>query len=233
MSRPLAFGQAICISRMGAMIDSEGVQVGREFHRPRPRPSAYQRVLKPALDVVLSMVILVLLSPLLLAIAIAIKLDSPGPVLFVQTRIGQHGGRIRVIRFRSVDVRSELWRQTLAHAPVEVERDSHGLTRVGRGLLRTKLDRLPQLLNVLRREMSLVGPRPPLPYEVVDYKPWDWIRLRVKPGLTCLWQLDREEGTAEAAMSSDHRYVLEISLRLDLMILLCTAVALVAGRVPR
>jgi lipopolysaccharide/colanic/teichoic acid biosynthesis glycosyltransferase len=218
---------------MGAMVDSERVQVGRELHRPRPRPSAYQRVVKPALDVALSAVILVLLWPLLLVIAVAIKLNSPGPVLFVQTRIGQHGRRIRVIRFRSVDVCSELWQQTLAHAPLEIHRESPGLTRMGRGLLRTKLDRLPQLFNVLRRDMSLVGPRPPLPYEVEDYRPWDWIRLRVKPGLTCLWQLDREEGTTEAAMSSDHRYVLEISLRLDLMILLCTAVALIAGRVPR
>jgi lipopolysaccharide/colanic/teichoic acid biosynthesis glycosyltransferase len=164
---------------------------------------------------------------------IAIKLDSPGPVLFVQTRIGQHGRRIRVIRFRAVDVSSDLWQSTVAHAPVEVDLSSCGLTTMGRILLRTKLDRLPQLLNVLRREMSLVGPRPPLPYEVVDYRPWDWIRLRVKPGLTCLWQLDREEGTTEAAMSSDHRYVLGISLRLDLTILFCTAMALVSGRFPR
>jgi lipopolysaccharide/colanic/teichoic acid biosynthesis glycosyltransferase len=81
--------------------------------------------------------------------------------------------------------------------------------------------------------MSLVGPRPPLPYEIGQYRPWDWIRLRVKPGLTCLWQLNREEGTQEAAMSRDHRYVVEISLQLDLTILFFTAVALVSGRVPR
>jgi lipopolysaccharide/colanic/teichoic acid biosynthesis glycosyltransferase len=225
---------------VGALVNGEGVQDGkelhqdgRELHRPRARASTYERLFKPAFDVVASFLLMVVLSPLLMAVAIAIKLDSPGPVLFVQTRIGQHGRRIRVIRFRAVDVSSELWQLTLAHAPVEIELDSPGLTGMGRVLLRTKLDRLPQLFNVLRREMSLVGPRPPLPYEISQYRPWDWIRLRVKPGLTCLWQLDREEGTQEAAMSRDHRYVVEISFQLDLTILFFTAVALISGRVPR
>jgi lipopolysaccharide/colanic/teichoic acid biosynthesis glycosyltransferase len=218
---------------VGAVVNGEGVQDGRELHRPRARASTYERVFKPAFDVVASFLLLIVFSPLLIAVTIAIKLDSPGPVLFVQTRIGQHGRRIRVIRFRAVDVSSELWQLTLAHAPVEIELDSAGLTTMGRLLLRTKLDRLPQLFNVLRREMSLVGPRPPLPYEIGQYRPWDWIRLRVKPGLTCLWQLDREEGTQAAAMSRDHRYVVEISLQLDLTILFFTAVALISGRVPR
>ena len=225
--------QASSITRVDAMVDSEGVPGGKQLQRPRARPSVYERVFKPSFDLGASLLLLLMLSPLLIAIAIAIKLDSPGPVFFVQTRIGQHGRRIRVIRFRSVDIRSELWQLTLAHAPVEVDPGSPGLTRVGRSLLRTRLDRLPQLFNVLRREMSLIGPRPPLPYEVARYRPWDWIRLRVKPGLTCLWQLDRQEGTPEAAMSSDHRYVLEVSPRLDLSILLWTAAALISGRVPR
>ena len=81
--------------------------------------------------------------------------------------------------------------------------------------------------------MSLVGPRPPLPYEVAEYRPWDWIRLRVKPGVTCLWQLDRRSGTAEAAMSSDDQYVRKLSLSLDLSILLSTGLAFVSGRIPR
>lgn len=201
--------------------------------RLSPRPRAYERFLKPALDVAVSGALLAVLSPLLVAIAVALKLDSPGPVFFFQTRIGQHGHRIRVIRFRAVDVRSELWQLTIAHAPVEVDLDSPGLTRIGRLLLRTRLDRLPELLNVLRRDMSLVGPRPPLAYEVERYRPVDWIRLRAKPGLTCLWQLDREAGSLEAAMSSDYRYVAEMSLRLDLVILLRTALAVLTGRAPR
>jgi lipopolysaccharide/colanic/teichoic acid biosynthesis glycosyltransferase len=193
----------------------------------------YQRTVKPVIDVLTASVLVALLSPAMAALAIAIKLDSPGPVFFVQTRIGQHGHRIRVIRFRAVDVRSELWQRTLAHGPVEVDAGSPGLTRVGRVLLRSRLDRVPQLLNVLARDMSLVGPRPPLPYEVEKYRPVDWIRLRAKPGLTCLWQLDREAGSLQAAMSSDSRYVANISFRLDVAILARTAAAVIFGRVPR
>lgn len=199
----------------------------------RARASMYQRTVKPILDVLAASVLLVLLSPALVALAIAIKLDSPGPVFFVQTRIGQHGHHIQVIRFRAVDVRSELWQRTVAHAPVEIDAASPGLTRIGRVLLRSRLDRVPQLLNVLARDMSMVGPRPPLPYEVEKYRPVDWIRLRAKPGLTCLWQLDREAGSLQAAMSSDSRYVASISFRLDAAILLRTAAAVIFGRVPR
>lgn len=201
--------------------------------RLAPRPSIYQRVVKPVIDVLVSATLLGVLFPLLVLIGVAIRLESPGPALFRQTRIGQHGTRIQVIRFRSVDTASELWGLTLDHAPVEIDVGARGLTRIGRVLLRTRLDRLPQLVNVVRLEMSLVGPRPPLPYEVERYRPVDWIRLRVKPGLTCLWQLDRQTGSREAAMFSDYRYVAGISLRLDLIILFRTAVAMASGRVPR
>jgi lipopolysaccharide/colanic/teichoic acid biosynthesis glycosyltransferase len=220
-------------AQVGAITQREAVQGGKPVRRPPPRPSTYQWALKPLIDVVLTVLLLLVLWPALIAVAVAIKIDSPGPVLFVQTRVGQHGRRIRVIRFRSVNLSSELWQLTLAHAPVEVDPRSEGLTRIGRALLRTRLDRMPQLLNVLRGEMSLVGPRPPLPYEVKHYGPVDWIRLRVKPGLTCLWQLDREDGSSAAAMSSDYCYVADVSLRLDLTILLRTAAALVSGQLPR
>lgn len=199
----------------------------------RARPSTYQRAVKPAFDSVVAGLSLIVLAPVLVAIAIAIKVDSRGPIFFVQTRIGRHGTRIRVIRFRAVDVSSRLWQLTIAHAPVEIDLASPSLTRVGRWLLRTRLDRLPELFNVLDRDMSLVGPRPPLPYEVEAYRPVDWIRLRAKPGLTCLWQLDREAGSLEAAMSSDSRYVANMSFRLDITILARTLAALVRGRVPR
>jgi lipopolysaccharide/colanic/teichoic acid biosynthesis glycosyltransferase len=219
--------------QVDAVTQSQAAESGERVRRPPPRPSIYQRIFKPAFDRLVSVSLLVVLSPVMIAIAVAIRLTSPGPVLFVQTRIGQHGDRIRVIRFRSVDVDSELWGLTVAHAPVEVDLGSAGLSRIGRFLLRTRLDRLPQLINVLRSEMSLVGPRPPLSYEVERYRPVDWIRLRVKPGLTCLWQIDGHGGSDDAAMSSDYRYVTEISLRLDLAILARTAAAVISGRVPR
>jgi len=214
------------------VIRGQAADVSASVRRPPPRPSTYQRLLKPVLDGLVSAPLLLLLSPLLLAVGAAIKLSSSGPVLFIQTRVGPHGRRIPVIPFRSVRLCSRRWRLTVAHAPVEVELDSKGLTRMGRALLRTRLDRLPQLINVMRGEMSLVGPRPPLPYEVEGYRHVDWIRLRVKPGLTCLWQIDRQSGSAEAAMSSDYRYVAEISLWLDLAILARTAVAMASGRLP-
>ena len=217
---------------MDALPQSQSVTAGGPVRRLAPRASVYQRAVKPVMDVLVGACLLLVLFPVLVLIGIGIRLDSPGPALFRQTRIGQHGTRIQVVRFRSVRTSSELWRLTLAHAPIEVGIDAPGLTRMGRLLLKTRLDRLPQLLNVVRLEMSLVGPRPPLPYEVERYRPVDWIRLRVKPGLTCLWQLDRQSGSREAAMSSDYRYVAGISFRLDLTILFRTAVAMVAGRVP-
>jgi lipopolysaccharide/colanic/teichoic acid biosynthesis glycosyltransferase len=217
---------------MGALTPSHPGEIRKPTRRPSARPSVYQRVFKPALDLWIAALLLVVLAPVMLAIALVIRCTSPGPILFFQTRIGQHGHRFSVVRFRSVDVRSELWRQTLAHAPVEVDASSPGLTPIGRWMLRTRLDRLPQLFNVLGRQMSLVGPRPPLAYEVERYRHVDWIRLRVKPGLTCLWQIDRQGGSLEAAMSSDYRYVAEISLRLDLAILVRTALTVLSGRVP-
>jgi lipopolysaccharide/colanic/teichoic acid biosynthesis glycosyltransferase len=207
-------------------------EAGVRPRRMSPKPRSYERFVKPTFDTMASGLLLLATAPIMVGIAVATRIAGRGPIFFIQTRIGQHGRRIRVIRFRAVDVRSQLWQLTLAHAPVEVDLDSPGLTPIGRLLLRTRLDRLPELVNVLRGEMSLVGPRPPLPYEVERYLPVDWIRLRARPGLTCLWQLDREAGSREAAMSSDYRYVAEMSLRLDLLILLRTATALVAGRIP-
>lgn len=199
--------------------------------RRRFRASRYERFIKPCFDRGLSTVLLIVLAPMLLLTALAIRLESRGPAFFVQRRVGQYGSRFGVIRFRTLDIRSELWRQTLRHEPVELSHSSPDLTRIGRLLLNSRLDRLPMLVNVYRGEMSLVGPRAALPYELEHYGAVDWIRLRIKPGVACLWQLSGlPESDFRAAMALDQQYFTNLSLALDLQIVLRTVLAIVRGK---
>lgn len=199
-------------------------------HR-RFRATYYERLAKPCIDRGLSALLLIALAPALLLAALAIRVESGGPVFYVQSRVGRHGSRFGVIRFRTLAVRSELWRRSLRSEPVAVSADSPDLTRIGRLLLNSRLDRLPMLINVYRGEMSLVGPRAALPYELEHYGPVDWIRLRVKPGVACLWQLSgRPESDFRAAMALDQEYFNNQSLALDLQIVLRTVVAIAGGK---
>jgi lipopolysaccharide/colanic/teichoic acid biosynthesis glycosyltransferase len=211
---------------------ADGLELPRaDPRRRRFRGTSYERHVKPRLDRWLSALLLFLLAPALLLAALAIRLESRGPVLFVQRRVGRFGSRFGVIRFRTLDVRSELWSRTLRNEPVDLAANSPDLTRIGRLLLNSRLDRLPMLLNVLRGEMSLVGPRAALPYELEHYGPVDWIRLRVKPGVACLWQLSGlPESDFRAAMALDQEYFSSMSLALDLQIALRTVVAIVGGK---
>lgn len=201
------------------------------LRRRRPfRATRYERIVKPALDRTLSAVLLLVLSPALLALALAIRLESRGPAFFVQKRVGQYGARIGIIRFRVLRTDTESWRQTLEHEPVTLPPDSPDLTRVGRFLLGSRLDRLPMLLNVVRGEMSLVGPRAALPYELAHYGAVDWLRLRIKPGVACLWQLSGlPESDFRAAMALDQEYVNNLSPALDLRIAVRSLVAIAGG----
>jgi lipopolysaccharide/colanic/teichoic acid biosynthesis glycosyltransferase len=187
-----------------------------------------------ALDITVASVALVLLSPLLLAIAIAIRLDSPGSPLYRQRRVGLDGGEFLVNKFRSMrtdaDVarHREYVRELITCTPGE-EALQEGLyklvvdpriTRVGRFLRRWSLDELPQLWNVLRGEMSIVGPRPVIPYEVSCYPAWYHARFEVKPGLTGLWQVSgRNEKTYEEMVALDIEYARRRTLRMDLAIM--------------
>jgi exopolysaccharide biosynthesis polyprenyl glycosylphosphotransferase len=192
---------------------------------------------KRALDVAVAALLIVLLSPVLLALAAAVKLSSPGDVLFVQERIGLHRRRFRMFKFRTMvsDAEqrlAELALQNEVSGPVFKMKEDPRVTRVGRFLRRTSLDELPQLFNVLRGEMSLVGPRP-LP--VRDYKGFteDWHRRRfsVRPGITCLWQVSGRSSVGfDQWMELDMRYIDHWSLWLDLKILLRTVPAIVRGR---
>ncbi|MBX3025246.1 exopolysaccharide biosynthesis polyprenyl glycosylphosphotransferase [bacterium] len=177
---------------------------------------------------------LALLAPALLAIAIAIKLDSPGPVIFAQERIGLNRRRFRALKFRTMVPDAERLQAALearneAEGPVFKIRADPRVTRLGRWLRATSLDELPQLVNVLRGEMSLVGPRP-LPVrdvERIDVR-WHKRRFSVKPGITCLWQVRRRTPEFDAWIRSDMEYIDNWSLALDLKILAQTIPAVLS-----
>jgi exopolysaccharide biosynthesis polyprenyl glycosylphosphotransferase len=197
---------------------------------------SYSSTVKRAFDLFLASIFLVLSLPLWLLVAIAIKLDSPGPVFFVQERVGLRGRGFRFYKFRSMQDGAELARAALLHlnevsGPVFKVRQDPRVTRVGRILRRTSLDEIPQLINVLRGEMSLVGPRPPLPGEVAEYRSSDMVRLGVKPGLTCWWAVrGRSNCDFETWMACDREYVHGVSLWVDVVILVRTVWVVLNGR---
>jgi exopolysaccharide biosynthesis polyprenyl glycosylphosphotransferase len=193
------------------------------------------RALKRVVDVSFSSVVLFLISPLWALIAIAIKLDSPGPVLFRQERIGLHGRPFTVLKFRSMRVDAEeqlarLRERNEAAGPLFKIRDDPRRTRVGRFIRKTSLDELPQFINVLRGEMSIVGPRPGLASEVAQYQDWHRKRLAVLPGITGLWQVSgRSELTFDEMVMLDIYYAENWSLGLDLRIMIRTVPQAIFG----
>ena len=193
-------------------------------------------LLKRISDIVFSALSLVLLSPLMALIAIAIKLDSPdGPVVFKQERIGKDGEPFYIYKFRSMIPEAERVKEKLAElneadGPIFKIRNDPRTTRVGRIIRRFSLDELPQLFNVLRGEMSLVGPRPALPEEVARYQPWHRKRLQVTPGITGLWQISgRSDLSFDEMVLLDIYYVENWSPFLDLRILLLTIPKVLLG----
>ncbi len=194
------------------------------------------RAAKRALDIVGATVLLVLTSPLMAAAAIALRLDSQGPVLFRQERIGQDETPFVVYKFRTMHQGAEQQLERLAPyneatGPLFKIRDDPRVTRVGRIIRRTSVDELPQLYNVLRGEMSLVGPRPPLPREVAKYQEWHRRRLAVAPGMTGLWQVSgRSDVTFDEMVLLDLYYIENWSLFLDFKILLRTIPRVIFGR---
>jgi len=191
----------------------------------------------PGFDVALASVLLVLLSPLLLSIAVAILVSTPGgPVIFRQRRAGLHGRQFWMLKFRSMQIGADEIKATLADynemdGPAFKMSNDPRVTRFGRFLRKTSLDELPQLWNILRGDMSFVGPRPVPVEEVEQYEPWQRRRLSMKPGLTCLWQVSgRNELTFDEWMRLDLEYIDNWSLWLDLKIAIKTIPAVLLGR---
>jgi exopolysaccharide biosynthesis polyprenyl glycosylphosphotransferase len=191
---------------------------------------------KRVFDVVVSGIALVVLSPLLAAIAAMIRISSPGPVLFEQTRCGLGGRRFTLYKFRSMinnaeQLRAELHQLNELDGPVFKMSDDPRITPVGRGLRRFSLDELPQLWNILRGDMSFVGPRPAVPEEVDQYEDWQKRRLRMRPGLTCTWVLEgRNHLDFKRWMQLDLTYIDNWSLWLDTKIFLRTIPIVLSGR---
>ena len=195
----------------------------------------WQIVLKRGVDIVVSFLGLVLLSPLLALICLAIRLDSPGRALFLQTRVGRGGRHFVCYKFRTMYVDAEKQLEQLrdkneATGPLFKMRDDPRRTRVGRFLRRASLDELPQLWNVLKGEMSLIGPRPAIPSEVAAYEPWHLRRLEISPGITGLWQVSgRSNLTFDEMVLLDIYYIENWSPILDLRILLKTIPTVLLG----
>ncbi len=195
------------------------------------------RLVKRVVDLTVALVALFLLWPLMLLIALLIRLDSPGPVIFKQERVGLHGKPFRILKFRTMVVGAEknmgvIVEQTPdgRHFLVKGRHDPR-ITRVGHYLRRWSLDELPQVFNVLKGEMSVVGPRPELPMLVHDYVPWQRKRFSVPPGITGWWQVtERADAPSSLHTEADLYYIQHYSLWLDLQILLRTFAAVVRGK---
>lgn len=206
------------------------------LHLDEPELAGARRVVKLGFDLVTATLLLLLLLPVLLVLAVLVRATSPGPALFVQERVGRRGRTFRVFKFRTMAVDAEQRLAELAHlnehdGVLFKVRNDPRITRVGRVLRKFSLDELPQLFNVLRGEMSLVGPRPPLPSEVERYLGHTHRRLLVKPGITGLWQVSgRSELSWDETVRMDLQYVENWSLGLDISILVRTAKAVTAGR---
>ncbi len=192
--------------------------------------------LKRSLDVCVSALGLLLLAPILGLVAIAIKATSPGTVFFVQERMGLNGRRFKCLKFRTMVQGAESLKDHLEHmnevdGPVFKIREDPRVTPVGRMLRKSSLDELPQLWNVLKGDMSLVGPRPPIPSEVEKYQRWQRRRLSMRPGITCLWQISgRSNLDFDTWMRLDLQYIDHWSLMLDFVILIKTVPAVLSAR---
>ncbi len=193
-------------------------------------------LLKAVMDRVLSLALLVLLSPLMATVAAAIRMTSPGPVIIRQIRCGLHGRKFIMYKFRSMVANADALKRDLQalnemDGPVFKIKDDPRITRLGKWLRRTSVDELPQLFNVLMGDMSLVGPRPPLAEEVARYERWQMRRLSMKPGITCSWQVSgRNSVDFKRWMHMDLEYIDNWRLKLDLKILLKTIPVMLLGK---
>jgi lipopolysaccharide/colanic/teichoic acid biosynthesis glycosyltransferase len=236
------------IPDLGELADRGGVAAFEDLAKVHRRRTVVQRVdfaAKRVLDFALASLMLVVLSPVMLVIALTVRLTSPGPALFQQVRVGLRQSSFVMLKFRTMHQgiddtihRTYVTDMLVARAtPSEAERGIYKLTsdprvtRIGRLLRKSSLDELPQLVNVLRGEMSLVGPRPVLPWEAQLFEPRHGPRFAVKPGITGLWQVTgRNALTMQQALDLDAEYVLRRTMLLDLAILVRTIPAVLFSR---
>lgn len=184
--------------------------------------------IKRFIDIFCSSLGILLLSPVFIIVGTIIKLDSKGQIIFSQKRVGKDGKEFKMYKFRSMVVNAEELKKKLMHqnemsGPMFKMKDDPRITKIGKFIRKTSIDELPQLINVLKGEMSLVGPRPSLPKEVAQFEPWMMRRLDVKPGLTCYWQVSgRNNIDFDDWMKLDLKYVEDRSIWLDIKLILKT-----------
>ena len=189
---------------------------------------------KAILDIIVSILVIIFASPIMIIISILVKLDG-GPVFFLQKRTGLHGREFYCYKFRTMVINAESLQKTLLdkneqEGPVFKIRNDPRVTKIGRFLRKTSLDELPQFFNVLKGEMSVVGPRPPIPSEVKQYERWQQRRLSMKPGITCIWQVSgRNNIPFDQWMKMDMQYIDTWSLKLDFIIILKTIKVIFTG----
>lgn len=194
----------------------------------KPHITPMARLVKRSCDILGASLGLVTLLPVFMLSALAVRLTSQGPALFVQTRVGKGGATFPCLKFRTMRIGAEAQRASLLGAnlqdgPAFKVRNDPRVTPVGRFLRKFSLDELPQLLNVLVGDMSLVGPRPPLPSEVASYSEWHMGRTRIRPGLTCVWQVyGRNRVTFQRWVEMDLWYIDNMSLGLDIKLIVHT-----------
>lgn len=192
------------------------------------KKSIIYEILKRSLDIVVSLIALIILSPIFLVIAILIKLDSRGSIIFSQFRVGKNGRIFKMYKFRSMvenaeDILRELKNKNEMSGPMFKIKHDPRVTKIGRFIRKTSLDELPQLINVLKGDMSLVGPRPNLPIEVKEFEKWMLDKLVIRPGLTCFWQImGRNTIGFVEWMKLDVKYVQERNLFLDIILIIKT-----------
>ena len=204
----------------------EGTQLG--FENESTRGFSFYEAIKRLIDIICSFVGILVLSPLFIIIAIIVKFTSKGPIFFSQKRVGRNGKEFDMYKFRSMVVNAEELKEKLAaqnemSGPMFKMKDDPRVTKVGKFIRKTSIDELPQLWNILKGDMSLVGPRPSLPKEVAQFEDWMYKRLEVKPGLTCYWQVSgRNNIDFEDWMKLDVKYVEERNLWIDIKLIFKT-----------
>ena len=184
--------------------------------------------IKRIIDLIFSILGIILLSPIMLITAIAIKIESKGPVIFSQIRVGKDGKHFKMYKFRSMvqnaeELKEKLLSQNEMSGPMFKMKEDPRITKVGKFIRKTSIDELPQLFNVIKGDMSLVGPRPNLPKEVAQFSEYHKLKLKAKPGLTCYWQvMGRNSIGFEEWMELDIKYIRERSIWLDLKLIFRT-----------
>ncbi len=204
---------------------TEGIEISKILERE----SKLYLFIKRSIDIICSLAGIIVLSPVFLIVAVLIKIEDPkGSIFFCQERNGQHPNTFKMYKFRSMVHNAEELLKDLQHkneqtGPAFKMADDPRITKVGKFIRKTSLDELPQLFNILKGDMSLVGPRPPIPREVREYNPYQMQRLLVKPGLTCIWQVSGRNNIGfDEWVDMDLEYIKTRNLLLDIKLILKT-----------